>query len=83
MRADESVHACVLTAAGGEFCLGGDYQSAGPTTAGRRAYVEALLRMDRAMRELGKPLVAAVNGAAHAGGFSVVVACDLAIAGRR
>jgi enoyl-CoA hydratase/carnithine racemase len=35
------------------------------------------------MRELGKPLVAAVNGAAHAGGFSVVVACDLAIAGRR
>ncbi len=81
-RADDSVRACVLTAAGDAFCLGGDYQGAGPTTAGRRAYAEALLRMDRAMAGLGKPLVAAVNGAAHAGGFSVVVACDLAVAAR-
>ena len=81
-RTDDSVHACVLTAAGDSFCLGGDYQGAGPTTAGRVAYAQALLRMDRAMTGLGKPLVAAVNGAAHAGGFSVVVACDLAIAAR-
>jgi enoyl-CoA hydratase/carnithine racemase len=80
VRADVSVHACVLTAAGDAFCLGGDYQGAGPTMAGRRAYAQALLRMDRAMSGLGKPLVAAVNGAAHAGGFSIVVACDLAIA---
>jgi enoyl-CoA hydratase/carnithine racemase len=28
----------------------------------------------------GKPLVAAVNGHAHAGGFGVLVACDLAVA---
>jgi enoyl-CoA hydratase/carnithine racemase len=48
--------------------------------AGREAYARALLRMDRAMATLGKPLVAAVNGDAHAGGFSVVVACDLAVA---
>ena len=81
-RADDAVRACVLTAAGEVFCLGGDYQGAGPTTAGRRAYAEALLRMDRAMAGLGKPLVAAVNGAAHAGGFSVAVACDLAVAAR-
>jgi enoyl-CoA hydratase/carnithine racemase len=81
-RADETVRACVLTATGDVFCLGGDYQGAGPTPAGRRAYAEALLRMDRAMAALGKPLVAAVNGPAHAGGFSVVVACDLAIAAR-
>ena len=81
-RADETVRACVLTATGDDFCLGGDYQGAGPTTTGRRAYAEALLRMDRAMAGLGKPLLAAVNGAAHAGGFSVVVACDLAITAR-
>ena len=35
--------------------------------------------MAQAMARLGKPLIAAVNGNAHAGGFSVVVACDLAI----
>jgi enoyl-CoA hydratase/carnithine racemase len=79
-RRDGSFDACVLTGAGDAFCLGGDYQGAGPTTAGRRAYARALLRMDRAMAGLGKPLVAAVNGHAHAGGFSVVVACDLAVA---
>jgi enoyl-CoA hydratase/carnithine racemase len=81
-RTDDSVHACVLTGAGDVFCLGGDYHDAGPTAAGRQAYAHALLRMDRAMAALGKPLVAAVNGAAHAGGFSVVVACDLAVAAR-
>ena len=70
----------MLTGAGDVFCLGGDYQGAGPTAAGRKAYAAALLRMDRAMAQLGKPLVAAVNGDAHAGGFSVVVACDLAVA---
>jgi enoyl-CoA hydratase/carnithine racemase len=79
-RGDDSLHACVLTGAGDVFCLGGDYQGAGPTAAGRKAYARALLRMDAAMAALGKPLVAAVNGDAHAGGFSVVVACDLAIA---
>jgi len=79
-RGDESLHACVLTGAGDVFCLGGDYQGAGPTDAGRKAYARALLRMDAAMAALGKPLVAAVNGDAHAGGFSVVVACDLAVA---
>ncbi len=79
-RKDDSVRACVLTGTGDVFCLGGDYQGAGPTAAGRKAYAAALLRMDRAMGQLGKPLVAAVNGDAHAGGFSVVVACDLAVA---
>jgi enoyl-CoA hydratase/carnithine racemase len=79
-RDDESLHACVLTGAGDVFCLGGDYQEAGPTAAGREQYARALLRMDAAMAALGKPLVAAVNGDAHAGGFSVVVACDLAVA---
>jgi enoyl-CoA hydratase/carnithine racemase len=78
-RGDDSLHACVLTGAGDVFCLGGDYQGAGPTAAGREAYARALLRMDKAMAELGKPLIAAVNGDAHAGGFSVVVACDLAV----
>jgi enoyl-CoA hydratase/carnithine racemase len=79
-RPDDSLRACVLTGTGDVFCLGGDYQGAGPTTAGREAYAQALLRMDRAMAALGKPLVAAVNGDAHAGGFSVVAACDLAVA---
>jgi enoyl-CoA hydratase/carnithine racemase len=79
-RADAGVGACVLTGAGGVFCLGGDYEGAGRTAAGRDEYARALIDMDRAMARLGKPLVAAVSGDAHAGGFAVVAACDLAIA---
>lgn len=79
-RGDTDTGACVLTGAGDVFCLGGDYRGAGPTDEGRRAYADALLEMDDAMARLGKPLVAAVNGNAHAGGFGVMVACDLAVA---
>ena len=79
-RTDDTTSACVVTGAGDTFCLGGDYVGAEPTAAGREAYAAALLRMDRAMSGLGKPLIAAVNGHAHAGGFATVVACDLAVA---
>jgi enoyl-CoA hydratase/carnithine racemase len=78
-RADGATRAAVLTGAGEAFCLGGDWRGAGPTTAGREDYADALLALDRAMRGLDKPLVAAVNGDAHAGGFATVAACDLAV----
>jgi enoyl-CoA hydratase/carnithine racemase len=80
VRGDSGAGACVVTGAGEDFCLGGDYRGAGPTAAGREEYADALLAMDAAMARLGKPLVAAVNGDAHAGGFSVVIGCDLAVA---
>lgn len=79
-RRDPAVGACVIAGYGDVFCLGGDYQGAGPTTAGRMEFARAFIDMNNAMSRLGKPLVAAVNGDAHAGGFSIVVACDLAIA---
>jgi len=78
-RDDAAIGACVLTGARDVFCLGGDYRGAGPTDEGRGAYADALLAMDDAMARLGKPLVAAVNGNAHAGGFGLMVACDLAV----
>ena len=79
-RADAAIGACVLTGADELFCLGGDFRGAGPTDEGRAAYADALLEMDEAMTQLGKPLIAAVNGDAHAGGFAMMVACDLAVA---
>lgn len=79
-REDAAIGACVITGAGDTFCLGGDYQGAGPTTEGRAAYADALLDMDDAMARLGKPLIAAVNGNAHAGGFALMISCDLAVA---
>jgi enoyl-CoA hydratase/carnithine racemase len=78
-RQSPDIGACVLTGHGEVFCLGGDYQGAGPTNAGRLAFARAFGDMAQAMARLGKPLIAAINGNAHAGGFSVVVACDLAV----
>jgi enoyl-CoA hydratase/carnithine racemase len=78
-RDDRDVGACVLTGAGDVFCLGGDWRGAGSTPAGREDYAQALVEMDSAMARLGKPLIAAVNGDAHAGGFATAIACDLAV----
>jgi len=78
-RQSPDVGACVLTGQGEVFCLGGDYQGAGPTNAGRHAFARAFIDMAQAMARLGKPLIAAINGNAHAGGFSLVAACDLAV----
>jgi enoyl-CoA hydratase/carnithine racemase len=77
-RRDPEIAGCVLTGAGDVFCLGGDYQGAGPRIAGRMEFGRAHIDLIDAMARLGKPLVAALNGNAHAGGFSLVVACDLA-----
>jgi enoyl-CoA hydratase/carnithine racemase len=78
-RRSPEVGACVLTGHGEVFCLGGDYWGAGKTDAGRHAFARAFIDMAQAMARLGKPLVAAVNGNAHAGGFGRVVACDMAV----
>ena len=78
-RDDRDVGACVLTGAGDTFCLGGDWRGAASTPLSREDYSQALIEMDSAMARLGKPLIAAVNGDAHAGGFASALACDLAI----
>jgi enoyl-CoA hydratase/carnithine racemase len=78
-RLSPEVGACILTGYGDVFCLGGDYQGAGPTSVGRLEFARAFMDLAQAMARLGKPIIAAINGNAHAGGFSLVVACDMAI----
>jgi len=78
-RTDPGTAGCVLTGHGDVFCTGGDYRSAGRRTAGQLEFARAHNDLAQAMARLGKPLVAAVNGNAHAGGFSLVTLCDLAV----
>jgi len=79
-RANREISGCVLTGHGDDFCLGGDYLSAGASSAGRLEFGRAFADVVQAMRRLGKPVVAAVNGNAHAGGFALLAACDMAVA---
>ena len=78
-RRDRDIVGCVLTGDGDVFCTGGDYRGAGNDSAGRLEFARAHNSLAQAMAGLGKPLVAAVNGNAHAGGFSLVTLCDLAV----
>jgi len=82
-REDDAVAVVVLTGAGDQaFCAGGDLggmrTEAGAVAQHRdRALFGDLLL---ALRQIPKPVVARVNGHALAGGFGLMLACDMAIA---
>jgi enoyl-CoA hydratase len=83
---DPQVRVCILTGAGGAFCAGADLKamtSAHPGDSFRSgafdpSVIEPLLKG----RRLTKPLIAAVEGAAIAGGTEILQATDIRVAGR-
>ncbi|MFB4308169.1 enoyl-CoA hydratase/isomerase family protein [Actinomadura sp. GTD37] len=79
----DTARAVVITGSGGSFCAGGSLQSLStPTTAQMRELYRASLRLFDAIRQCPRPVIAAVGGPAAGGGNELVVACDLALAGR-
>lgn len=82
-RHDPSVRVIVITGAGKVFCAGADLNSFRSEQPELDRYFQRrhLADLFVEMTELGKPTVARVNGHALAGGFGLVAACDLAIAG--
>ena len=87
VRADEAVRAVVITGAGRGFSSGADLKDFGGgelTADGRpdtyRMLAERYHPIMRAIRDLPKPVLAAVNGAAVGIGCSLALCCDLIIA---
>ncbi|MGW5646914.1 crotonase/enoyl-CoA hydratase family protein [Saccharopolyspora sp. NPDC003752] len=80
---DDDIRACVLTGAGGAFCAGADLKAMtqahpGDTARGMdMSVIEPLLKG----RRLTKPLIAAVEGPAVAGGTEILQATDIRVAG--
>ncbi|KOV86821.1 crotonase/enoyl-CoA hydratase family protein [Nocardia sp. NRRL S-836] len=79
---DPEVRACVLTGAGGAFCAGADLKAMtqnhpGESTGYDFSVIEPLLKG----RRLTKPLIAAVEGPAIAGGTEILQATDIRVAG--
>ncbi|MDF3904294.1 MULTISPECIES: enoyl-CoA hydratase-related protein [unclassified Paracoccus (in: a-proteobacteria)] len=79
-EADESVGAIVLTGTGERaFCAGMDLKEAGRMGSGT-GLVPGAGFLGVTERRCPKPLIAAVNGAAVAGGCEAALACDLVVA---
>ena len=87
-QSNDEVRVIIVTGAGKAFSAGGDLKrmrdkggmfAGGPATL-RRNYMAYIQRIPRAIAQVDKPMIAAVNGAAIGAGLDLACMCDFRIA---
>ena len=86
LAVDDNVRGVVISGEGKGFCAGGDIKwvsefPLGPSAAFHKlaaSFHQAILEI----RRMSKPVVAAINGIAADGGFSLALACDFRVMAR-
>ncbi|CAG9167899.1 putative enoyl-CoA hydratase echA8 [Cupriavidus laharis] len=81
-RDDPAIRVVVITGSGRAFCAGADLKEsqADQQVPGEKDFLDRIVDFFDTVRAFPKPLIAAVNGLALAGGLEVVMACDLVLA---
>ena len=78
LASDESTEVIILTGAGRAFTVGLDLKELGGETAATTVTDKDL---GKAVANVGKPVIGAINGFAITGGFEIALMCDFLIAG--
>lgn len=83
LAADDAVSAVIVTGAGKAFCAGGNLKAIRDSPEGAKSTLHQLAAQFHAgvleMRRMPKPVIAAVNGPAAGGGFSLALAADFRV----
>jgi len=86
-RSDPRIKVIVLSGQGDAFCSGGNVKDMADGKLAswdmKRFLWDHVQRLPLLMQDIDKPILAAIDGPAHGGGFDLALACDLRIASER